>query len=291
MANPSGVPGQKPSSYQVDAENIAEMARLIRQARMLSEHLGLVPAGLDLTRAESILDIGCGPGEWVLQMARRFPTSRVTGIDISEQMIAYAQDDAQAHQLSNVQFQVMDARGPLAFPDASFDAIHARFITGFLSTVTWPQLVWECFRLLRPGGWLVSIEFEDLGVSTSAALTEYNHLLVQAARRAGQCFSPAGDHYGITAVQHRLLQEAGFQDIHQQAYSINYSAGMPAHIAMTENFRTFLSLVQPFLVRSGVTTQDEIRVLYARVLEEMHAGTFSAVAYFHRVWGEKPKET
>src|SRR6266568_8588391 len=103
-------------------------------------------------RIKSNDNIGCGPGEWVLSMAQHFPASRVTGIDISELMITYASSCAKLQQRSNAQFQVMDARQPLAFPDASFDLIHARFITGFLSTTTWPQLIHECFRILRPGG-------------------------------------------------------------------------------------------------------------------------------------------
>jgi ubiquinone/menaquinone biosynthesis C-methylase UbiE len=107
----------------------------------------------------------------------------VTGIDISERMIAHAQYDAQGHHLHNVQFQVMDARQPLAFPDVSFDAIHARFITGFLSTATWPGLVRECLRLLRPDGWFISTEFEDLGVSTSAALAECQRRRTTALER------------------------------------------------------------------------------------------------------------
>jgi tRNA G46 methylase TrmB len=71
----SSEPFPQPSSYQVDAENIAEMARLIRQARLLGTHLGLFPNKLDLTHSSSLLDIGCGPGEWVLEIAQRFPAS------------------------------------------------------------------------------------------------------------------------------------------------------------------------------------------------------------------------
>jgi len=289
MATPANVPEPK-SSYQVDAENVAEMARLVRQARLLSEHLGLFPADLQLEQKHDILDIGCGPGEWVLEIGRRFPASRVVGIDISERMIAYAQYCARDREISNVQFQVMDARQPLAFPAASFDVIHARFITGFLATSTWPVVLSECFRLLRPGGMICNTEFEELGITTSPALAQYNRLLIEAARRAGQCFAPVGDYYGITAVQARLLQEAGFQGIRQQAHVINYSAGMPAHKGMYENFSAFLQLVQPFLVRSGITTQEDIAILYARTMEEMQDDDFCAVAFFQSVWGSKPEE-
>lgn len=277
------------SGYQVDAENAAEMARLMKQAQMLSKHLGLFPDFVDVAHA-SLLDIGCGPGEWVLEMARRYPASQITGIDISELMTAYARYSAQEQQLTNVQFQVMDARQPLAFPDASFDAIHARFITGFLSVATWPILLRECLRVLRPGGILCSTEFESLGITTSLSLTLYNRLIVQAGRRAGQCFTPDGDQYGITAVEHRLLLEAGFQRIGQQAFVINYSAGMPAHQAMYDNFTAFMKLIQPFLVRQGVTTPEEAEILYQRAVEEMQMDAFCAVAYFQCIWAEKPLE-
>lgn len=290
LLKPSSTP-EPSSGYQVDAENAAEMARLTRQARMLSAYLGLIPDTLNPRQAHAILDIGCGPGEWVLEIARRYPTSQVTGIDISERMTAYARYCAQEQYLSNARFQVMDARQPLAFPDASFDIVHARFITGFLSVTTWPLLLRECFRILRPGGCFSTTEFESLGITTSLSLTLYNSLIVQAGRKAGQCFAPAGDQYGVTAVQHRLLQEAGFQQIQQQAHVINYSASMPAHQAMYDNFSTFMKLIQPFLVRQGVTTQEEIEILYARALEEMEAETFCAVAFFQRAWGAKfPEE-
>ncbi len=88
---PDPTQGSPPTSgYVVDAENVAEMARLRRQARMLSEHSCLSPQQLALAQRSHILDIGCGPGEWALAIAQRFPESRITGIDISDLMIAYA---------------------------------------------------------------------------------------------------------------------------------------------------------------------------------------------------------
>ena len=63
---PDPTQGPPPTSgYVVDAENVAEMARLRRQARMLSEHLGLYPQQLALAQRSHILDIGCGPCEVV----------------------------------------------------------------------------------------------------------------------------------------------------------------------------------------------------------------------------------
>ena len=279
---------QSTTGYVVDAENVAEMARLTKQARMLSEHLGLLPPAVDVGSQDRILDIGCGPGEWVLEIARRFPANRVSGIDISERMIAYDRYYVNDHGITNAHFQVMDARQPLAFPDASFDLVNARFVVGFLSTTTWPQLLRESFRVLRPGGIFCSSEPESLGTTTSPSLAQYNLLVTQAMRLSGQCFSPLGEQYGIAAMQRRLFQEAGFQDLQQEAFVINYSAGMPAHVAMYDNFKTFLKLLQPLLVQRGLSTQGEIEALYARTLEEMTSDDFCAVAFFQRVWGKKP---
>ncbi len=234
---------QPETGYVVDAENVAEMARLIRQARMLSEHLGLLPAAVEPSPGDRILDIGCGPGEWVMEIGRRFPNNQITGVDISERMIAYARYIARDQEIPTIQFEIMDARQPLTFPDASFELVNARFNVGFMSTVTWPQLLRESLRLLRPGGILCSCEPESLGTTTSPSLARYNLLVTEAMRWCGQCFSPFGEQYGIAAVQQRLFREAGFQRVQQEAFVINYSAGMPAHLAMVENFQTFLKLL------------------------------------------------
>jgi ubiquinone/menaquinone biosynthesis C-methylase UbiE len=275
------------SSYFIDAENAAEMARLSRQAKLQSERLGLFPEKLALERKSAILDIACGSGEWALEVAQKFPDKQITGIDISELMISYARYIAESRSLTNVHFQVMDVRQPFIFKDASFDLINARLITSFLTTAMWPVLLRDCFRLLRPGGIMCSTEIENMGVTTSPALAHYNHLFVQTMRKAGQCFTPEGDQMGITAAQPRLLADAGFQHIEQQAFSINFSAGIPGHEAVYDNLKTLMKLLQPFIVRYGLATQQEIEGLYERALAEMGTEDFCAVAFFQRVWGEK----
>src|SRR5258708_16447797 len=49
---------------------------------LFSEYTHLPP---DIT---SILDIGCGPGDWVLSAAEAYPDVQVTGIDVSKTALA-----------------------------------------------------------------------------------------------------------------------------------------------------------------------------------------------------------
>ncbi|QBD74550.1 class I SAM-dependent methyltransferase [Ktedonosporobacter rubrisoli] len=284
----SGANYDQASGYLVDAENIAEMARLAKQARLTTEQTGLVPATIDLGRCATILDIGCGPGEWSLAIAQQLPMSRVTGIDISTRMTEYAQYLVQENNLSNANFHAMDARRQLDFPDNSFDLIHMRFINSFLSKDNWPVLLQECFRLLRAGGYICSTEAEGVGVTTSPSLTRYNRLMTQILRASGHAFVDEGDSPGITAVQMHLLQVAGFQTIQHEAFSSNYSHGTAAHTVLYEDFKALFKLLQPAVVHYKLASQEELDVLYQRVLSEMQDQTFCAVSFYQRVWGIKP---
>src|SRR5205807_8685362 len=120
------------STYVIDAENAAEMARLTNQDRLVTKVMGgLFPERSDHSTIHEILDIACGPGGWVLDVAHAYPEKRVSGIDISTLMIEYARYQAYIQSLNHVSFKIMDALEPLDFPDNSFDFVNARFISGF----------------------------------------------------------------------------------------------------------------------------------------------------------------
>ena len=58
------------NTYFIDAEDAAEMARLTHQDRLLTKGMGgLFPDSFDLSEVHDILDIACGPGGWVLDVA------------------------------------------------------------------------------------------------------------------------------------------------------------------------------------------------------------------------------
>ncbi|MBS0287508.1 MAG: class I SAM-dependent methyltransferase [Proteobacteria bacterium] len=56
---------------------------------------------------ERILDIGCGPGNISAELALQVPKGQVIGIDISQNMIAFAQKNH--HHLKNLSFEQKDA--------------------------------------------------------------------------------------------------------------------------------------------------------------------------------------
>ena len=99
----------------------------------LRDHiLPLVPGlTLALQNGISVLDIGCGRGRALHFLAEKFPCSRFTGFDLSEEAIAYARDQANRAGLGNLRFEVrdlttFDREAPHAAYDlvTAFDAIH-----------------------------------------------------------------------------------------------------------------------------------------------------------------------
>jgi phosphatidylethanolamine/phosphatidyl-N-methylethanolamine N-methyltransferase len=95
----------------------------------------------------SVLEVGIGTG---LALDYYAPHVRVTGVDLSAEMLREAELKAKTGRLKNLAgLHQMDAR-ELAFPDASFDHVAAMHI---MSVVPEPERVLaEMARVVRPGG-------------------------------------------------------------------------------------------------------------------------------------------
>lgn len=99
-----------------------------------------------------VLEVGVGTG---LALPRYRTDKRVTGIDLSTEMLERARQRVAAHGLTNVEALLeMDAEAT-AFADASFDIAVAMFVA---SVVPNPRrLLAEMRRVVRPGGSILFI--------------------------------------------------------------------------------------------------------------------------------------
>ncbi len=141
--------------YVFDQESAVEKARLLLQDRQMNEAMGgLIPEQKEenLQKMLNVLDIGCGPGGWVLDMGKNYEHMYVTGIDNSKTMIAHAQEEKKLHGLKNIEFKEMDVLEALSFPDATFDLINIRYAVGYVLKDHWPKLLKECYRITKSHG-------------------------------------------------------------------------------------------------------------------------------------------
>ena len=279
---------QGENTYVIDAESAAEMTRLLQQDRLITTLLGgLLPERSDLSHIRNVLDIACGPGGWAQEVAFAHPEMQVVGIDISRRMIEYARAMAQVQGLSNVTFRIMDVLKPLDFPDNSFDLVNSRLIFGFMPPAAWPALMKECMRVTRLGGIIRLTECES-DITTSPATQRLTGMVTHGLQLAGRSFSPDGRHFGIIPMLGHFLEEAGCHSIQKKVYLLDWSAGMEAHESTYHDLQFLLKLLEPFLIKMGLTTEEEFESLYQSALVEMQANNFCAVTIFLSAWGEKP---
>ncbi len=104
----------------------------------------------ELAAGETVLDLGSGGGIDVLLSARRVgPTGKAYGLDMTDEMLALAEDNKRRSGLTNVEF----LRGEIEqipLPDNSVDVIISNCVINLSGDKD--RVLREAFRVLKPGG-------------------------------------------------------------------------------------------------------------------------------------------
>jgi ubiquinone/menaquinone biosynthesis C-methylase UbiE len=129
------------------AEAFNRVARM-PQMKLMRWFVARRAAGM-AARGEAV-DLGCGPGYLVVELARQAPELHVTGVDLSDEMLAEAEDYARQHGAGLVvSFRKGDVQ-QIPFEDGSVD-----LVVSTLSLHHWSEpaaVLDEVDRVLRPGG-------------------------------------------------------------------------------------------------------------------------------------------
>lgn len=106
----------------------------------------------------AVLDVGCGPGTLtVMEKETAGRSGYVAGIDIAPRMIAKGREQAAKSGL-DVDFRVASIDA-LPFPGASFDVVTSSFMVHHLPTEVKRAGFKEVYRVLKPGGRYLIVDF------------------------------------------------------------------------------------------------------------------------------------
>jgi ubiquinone/menaquinone biosynthesis C-methylase UbiE len=248
---------------------------------------GVLTEQPDPTIFSRVLDVGCGTGGWLLDMARTYPDlTLLVGVDVSSSMLQFAREQARAEHLEDrIEFQVMDALRMLEFPDNYFDLVNARAVTGFLRIWDWPKFLQECRRVCQPGG-TVRISEGSMEIrSTSPALTRLFDLALDALHRAGHFFAPDGE--SVWRALPGLLDRFDFQDIQTYKYSTVTRAGTEEWQLAFDDMRLLFRTIVPFL-QKWLRVPDDYQEIYQQMLKEMQQPDFESTTNMLTIWGTTP---
>jgi SAM-dependent methyltransferase len=178
----------------------------------------------------------------------------------------------------------MDIQKTLDFPDASFDLVNARFIN-FLPAAGWAKLMQEFRRITRPRGTIRLTESEWWYFTNSPALENLNAMIIRALKLQGGSFSERFT--GVLPMLGRFLLDAGCASVNYKPHVIDYSFGTEAYEGFRHDAAVVFNLFQPFIVRMGVATAEEVKQLYDRMQLEMLEENFRGLMMPLTAWGEK----
>ncbi|RIA79557.1 S-adenosyl-L-methionine-dependent methyltransferase [Glomus cerebriforme] len=100
-----------------------------------------------------VLDIGCGPGTWLLDLAHKYRNSKFVGVDIEPTV--YPNEI----KPGNLNFCEADILNGLPFPDNEFDFVHQEIMALIIKADQWNFVISEIVRVTKPGGFIELVEY------------------------------------------------------------------------------------------------------------------------------------
>lgn len=108
-------------------------------------------------KPHSILDVATGTGDFAIMTYKMLKPGKITGIDISKGMLEVGREKVAKEKLSAHIEMIEGDSENLPFKDNSFDAVTVSF--GVRNFQNLEKGIAEMYRILRPGGKLVILEF------------------------------------------------------------------------------------------------------------------------------------
>jgi demethylmenaquinone methyltransferase / 2-methoxy-6-polyprenyl-1,4-benzoquinol methylase len=109
---------------------------------------------------QRLLDVAGGTGDVAFRFLKRAPTATATVLDMTESMLVEGRKRAEADRLADRLDWVVGDAMALPFADNTFDVYTISF--GIRNVTRIPDALSEAFRVLRPGGRLMVLEFSQI---------------------------------------------------------------------------------------------------------------------------------
>src|SRR5690242_15716648 len=135
------------TSNLYDAEQAGQIPE---EAVLASLGCGNPTALAELKPGETVLDLGSGGGIDVLLSAKRVgPTGKAYGLDMTDEMLALAEENKRKTGLTNVEFLKGEIEN-IPLPDNTVDVIVSNCVINLSRDKD--RVLTEAFRVLKPGG-------------------------------------------------------------------------------------------------------------------------------------------
>ena len=218
----------------------------------------LVRDALAAQSGERILDVGCGPGYYVAELAESVGESgRVTGVDPAAAMLEVAK--GRCAELQNTDFHIGEATA-LPFDDRDFDAVVSVQVLEYVGEVD--TALAEIARVLRSGGRAVLWDVDWGTLSMNARDRDRcDRVLDVWDQHVANPWLPR-----TLAVQ---MRAAGFDDVRMDAHAFATADAHPESYGVQ-----LIEVIEPFVAALG--HEEDARAWAAEQRELMESAEFYA---------------
>lgn len=165
---------------------------------------GLAGVGEGLHSGGALLEVGCGTGNLLLQIARAFPKARCTGVEIDPTGIAAAREAMHGAGLAE-RVEILQGDVATAVTENAFDVVVMVEVLHEIAPQIRPAVMKGCARALRAGGCLVIVDETYPSTLAEARQPEFQFPL-----QTGLEELMWGNVVPTRAEQEQLLRDAGF---------------------------------------------------------------------------------
>ena len=251
---------------------------------MLDHQLFLAPI---TDNPSDILDLGTGSGIWAMDVADKYPTAEVLGVDLAPTQPTWVPP--------NCHFEIDDIEDTWLHKKDHFDFVHAREL--FMAIRDWDRVIQQAYDHLKPGGWL------ELAQSVPDPASDDDTLPSDSAyRRITEIFYEIGEKIGASGHAPKFfktkMEAAGFIDVQELRFKIP-SGPWPKDQRLKQIGafeRTHLDVGAEAILIRGMTgvlgrSREEAEVFFAHVRKEIYNPRIHGYIFFYVVFGRKPPFT
>ncbi|RUP48623.1 hypothetical protein BC936DRAFT_144282 [Jimgerdemannia flammicorona] len=222
-----------------------------------------------------ILDVGCGPGTWVLDVATEYPEIEFVGLDVNSIF-------PETIKPPNATFIRANILSGLPFEDDTFDLVHMKQMNLAYQKEEWPKVLDEIFRVTKPGGFAQLTEIGSILTSTDPVVQKFSERIEMLLSASGN-----DTHPGIRLVE--LEENAGFKVIQHDMRRIPMGWDGAIGDLMVDDLRQVLfGPTKQFLMAAFGMEVHECDTYLEDIIGRL--GGSKTYKEGHKVAGQKPEQ-
>ncbi|KAL1302417.1 hypothetical protein AAFC00_002811 [Neodothiora populina] len=266
-----------------DAENEREDMKHATVLTACGQQLHFAPLDVNQPQQTRVLDMGTGTGIWCVEMADKYPSADVIGVDLSPHQPDWVPP--------NCRFVVDDIEVEWLHPENHFDLIHARHMA--IAIKDWDHVLSSAMAALKPGGFIEFCEFSYMPASDDGTMTPDNqHLHWTTLVREGLRNVNVDLHSALTL--RAKVERAGFQNVVEHIVKVPIGSwpanqllrkvGIYMHAVLYDGLQ---GIAMGPLTRGLGWRPEEVELLLPGVRKDISDPSIHTYYSLHIIYGQK----